>query len=536
MIKLLLLIILVTFIHSCGNLTPVETVSGGPSCAESLQIDTMVDYAKRGRELLFADRYDSAGKYLHKSMAIYDALHARGVRVDTINEIYGLHNALGSYYALSRMDFKKSTQYFIEALQIAYDNECWDDYAIITYNLFFNSVIRSDFTNKKYALELYQKGMELNNDKMAHLGAYCMAVQYYIDGDIGRADHFLSKAKTYPIHIIDLPISILQAEIYNSEREFDKAGKYYSSVMDSIDTVSAPLAINHCLSYSKFLIGRGDYGKAMEVVDKGIEIADSKNTVVFQPELYFQKVRIYKSLGLWKEALEAYGIYHDFFVKEYDINKEREIIELFEKYQNEKYHLELRQHKISIRYKNNLLIFMGVAVTLVCALLLRLYAMYRNKDRMYMAIVKKYKQDIDARNPADTSAGQSDKASRHDGIFSSLEILMERDKIYRNADLNRDNVAELLNTNRTYLCQAIKEHAGKSFTQYVNSLRIKESIRILSDINNDTVLKAIPSKVGFNSMATFYRVFKEEVGMSPMSYRDKIIILEKSRNDLCDDD
>ena len=58
--------------------------------------------------------------------------------------------------------------------------------------------------------------------------------------------------------------------------------------------------------------------------------------------------------------------------------------------------------------------------------------------------------------------------------------------------------------------------------QYINSYRIKEAIRILSDPSDNTPLKAIAIDLGFNSMSTFYKLFQTSVGMTPSLYRKKV--------------
>ena len=106
---------------------------------------------------------------------------------------------------------------------------------------------------------------------------------------------------------------------------------------------------------------------------------------------------------------------------------------------------------------------------------------------------------------------------------------MREEKIFKDNTLTKDKVAELLDTNRTYLSRIINEQAQTSFTHYVNRFRIEEAIRLLSDPSNDTPLKALASDLGFNSISTFYNLFQSSVGMTPAQYRSKVKELEKSR-------
>ena len=96
-----------------------------------------------------------------------------------------------------------------------------------------------------------------------------------------------------------------------------------------------------------------------------------------------------------------------------------------------------------------------------------------------------------------------------------------RDKPYCDPDFNRDTMAALLNTNRTYLGSAIRKYADgltiicSLFTRY----RLRYAAALLvgrPDMNiNDTGLMA-----GFNSRSTYNRLFRNFFGVSPTSFRD----------------
>ncbi len=97
--------------------------------------------------------------------------------------------------------------------------------------------------------------------------------------------------------------------------------------------------------------------------------------------------------------------------------------------------------------------------------------------------------------------------------------------IYRRNDLTIERLAELLNTNRTYLSQAINRGAGKAFSGYLNGYRIDEAVRRLSDVEDDIPLKALALSLGYNHLQTFYSAFQSQIGMPPSKYRKKLLEL-----------
>ena len=116
-------------------------------------------------------------------------------------------------------------------------------------------------------------------------------------------------------------------------------------------------------------------------------------------------------------------------------------------------------------------------------------------------------------------------------LFQKLERCMVEQGIYRDNLLTKEKVADLLGTNRTYLSQVINEETGQTFTQYVNRYRLNEAIRLLSNPHSNLPLKAISAQVGFSSMTTFYKMFRDNIGMSPKEYREKALHLSSDTDD-----
>ncbi|MCC8172891.1 MAG: helix-turn-helix domain-containing protein, partial [Odoribacter sp.] len=71
---------------------------------------------------------------------------------------------------------------------------------------------------------------------------------------------------------------------------------------------------------------------------------------------------------------------------------------------------------------------------------------------------------------------------------------------------------------------------------YINKYRIEEACRILSDTNNITPLKAISYQLGFNSLTTFYTLFKAAVQMSPDQYRRHALQISNKKKVKIDED
>ena len=103
-----------------------------------------------------------------------------------------------------------------------------------------------------------------------------------------------------------------------------------------------------------------------------------------------------------------------------------------------------------------------------------------------------------------------------DKIKKIEQLLLEK-KIYREMGLSREQLAQHVGTNEQTISRLINSHFKKSFTDLVNHYRVEEAKQRL--LSEETAITVIAFEVGFNSIASFNRVFKEKVGSSPSEFR-----------------
>ncbi|MBQ8309457.1 MAG: AraC family transcriptional regulator [Clostridia bacterium] len=84
-------------------------------------------------------------------------------------------------------------------------------------------------------------------------------------------------------------------------------------------------------------------------------------------------------------------------------------------------------------------------------------------------------------------------------------------------NLSLSLLEEKLHLNKFYISHLLSGKLGLHFNDYVNSLRVSEACRYLS--NSDYSITEIGSRVGFNTPRTFNRAFIKQMGVSPTEYR-----------------
>lgn len=147
-----------------------------------------------------------------------------------------------------------------------------------------------------------------------------------------------------------------------------------------------------------------------------------------------------------------------------------------------------------------------------------------------------------AAEPTDSSADRTsglllDDDARMQELYDRVCRVMETEKPYHEPKLTRDKLAKMLGTNRTYLSTVIHTKSGMSYQQFVNNYRINEAIELLSDASFINLpLKQLWSDLGFTSSSTFYKLFQQSVGITPLAFRKQLPGVKEQSNPADDAD
>ena len=102
---------------------------------------------------------------------------------------------------------------------------------------------------------------------------------------------------------------------------------------------------------------------------------------------------------------------------------------------------------------------------------------------------------------------------------SSLEKKMEEQKPYLNKRLTLKELAVLLDIGEQQLTYLFKEHYNSNFYEFVHEYRLEHVEKLMRNpAKEQFTIIALAEESGFNSKATFYKVFKEKHQMTPSAY------------------
>lgn len=128
----------------------------------------------------------------------------------------------------------------------------------------------------------------------------------------------------------------------------------------------------------------------------------------------------------------------------------------------------------------------------------------------------------ESHSPEKTSRHIHFKPDEVAAMEQQLFSLLEKDKVYLNDELSLTELSDQMGISNKKLSELLNRHLNTTFYDLVNDYRIKEVKKRLNagDAEKFTVI-SIAYDSGFQSKASFYRIFKQKEGVSPSDYYKK---------------
>jgi AraC-like DNA-binding protein len=105
-------------------------------------------------------------------------------------------------------------------------------------------------------------------------------------------------------------------------------------------------------------------------------------------------------------------------------------------------------------------------------------------------------------------------------IFDGLEAIMKKEKPFLDPDLKIHDLAKLIDTPTHLLSEYINKKLNLNFFEFINQYRVNEfKQRVNNPQYEKYTLLAIALDVGFNSKASFNRIFKQQTKLTPSQYK-----------------
>ncbi len=335
------------------------------------------------------------------------------------------------------------------------------------------------------------------------------------------------------------------ASIYLQKHQTDSAMHYYLKARDLI-TLSGDKYGLSLVNRNMAIVcmNRNMATEAITYLNEAVAIAVEIGSQSAISNSYRELSKAHKQLGNYKDALkfhELYFMYNDSVTGEETRKKvaELEIQYETEKKENENLALrkdkELNQLKISKKNRAIATLLAGIVFVLISFFIILLlykarYLAFRNLVRKNIEILsvenelESTRKLLDQLQQTQVSVPDDEETelSSEKELALALNTFMKNEKPYFVCNITIDEISSKLNSNRTYLANAIKSEFGHSFNSYINEARVKEAIRLLLSTKYDNhTIEGIGQRVGFNNRISFNANFKKVTGVSPSVFRER---------------
>lgn len=112
---------------------------------------------------------------------------------------------------------------------------------------------------------------------------------------------------------------------------------------------------------------------------------------------------------------------------------------------------------------------------------------------------------------------EQDISAHEQDIINQVARLLDYEKVYQEASYSRGDLARECGVSELQISKIVNDHFHKSVPQLLNERRVEEAKKLLKETS--APISVIATEAGFNSLATFNRVFKAITDNSPSSFR-----------------
>lgn len=497
-------------------------------------------YLYKGLYLLFS------GKGEQSVAAFDDAWQtSRKIHNDSIGAL--VQNARGIYQAMYNNNNFLAQQFFFQSLDMAEDA----NYEALKIRVYGNLLVLTKSADDKegfnYAQRIYEYGVKHKDMEQEFMGAYYLALFYKLQGNYKEALQYVrASLKLYDQKPYDdvASVYVLYSEIETELGHLDQAlhlalmgetlAKKYNQTNLLPDVYLQIAQAHHCA---------GRYAESNTFINKALELSKENsldNRIIDGYRLMASNdIKMGDKDGAIAYLLKANAGMDTLSQTNMErLMQEREMLDKVHKKERQ---AEIKQQEADRQHRAAVMMVVISLILLVALVVITMILHSRNQliKRIVAQNVravenqKKARQRIEELEQTQTTAGDSsDKASsrlidddeRKQQLYDRICELMDTKKPYTTPQFTREKLAGMLGTNRTYLSTVIKEKSGMNYQQFINSYRINEAIRILSDRETvDYPLKQLWSDLGFTSSSSFYKLFQQTVGITPSVYRKQYL-------------
>ena len=313
--------------------------------------------------------------------------------------------------------------------------------------------------------------------------------------DFSRAQAWGFMAHGYAAAAPDT-IATASSKLYTLNSKLQKA-KHYLSLFDNSDYGKTFMA-RRMIAPTQMALGM--YDEALATYDE-VERRMAGDTLNEDYAVILRSRAIAaRDKGRTAEALDYQTRYADLSKVVSDSLHRSEAHDYAARYHAQEQQLEIQEHQAKAERSHIISLTVAVIALLAIAFAVYFFRQKRIVSEKNRALVRMINEQA---FPGDSTAEPSTPLPSREGsgerLFNSIDTAIRTERLYTNIGLQRQDICDRFDISRHTLNDLLAEHTGGlSFPQYVNNIRLEETLRLLRDDPQKTI-STIATEVGFSS-------------------------------------
>ena len=426
-----------------------------------------------------------------------------------------------------RERFPDAAKLFTKTLEEAEKND--DPHMAIICNGYIANIYASygDYHRSLYYLEKGYNGAVRTGDStlMAHyttnlVNAYCRL------GDMPKAKEFFKRQFQFNKKNMgpdwEYYIVYNNARIARAENRLDEAVKYHKEALQVARNKHLG-KLYELFQYSEIgniYLKQGHYADACRMGRECMGMADGLKSRELIANAAQMLAESYKYLNKPDSAAYFKKLYTATSDSVYNLpNLNRATTQLFE-YENKQTDNTINSLHHTVNKQWWIIVVIAVLLILTASLsvlLLRFNHKLRNTQKLLINRSKELQREESTTKKLRENTVLKDQ---QDILLTRIGRVLDDMEVISNPDFTLTKLAEMINSNTSYVSSVINDAYGKNFKTLLNERRINEAAKRLTDENyQNQTIQAIYESVGYRNSVSFLRAFKKIYGMTPSEYQ-----------------
>jgi len=471
----------------------------------------------------------------------YDAMNRKEKRLCVL----AMNNLACSYTYGYIINFPQALSYLTKALKIADDNGFEREKGIIyinmanLYSLCGDNFEIGSMVDKanEYYLKGFQQGLKTNTLDLQTSAFIQLFTRFNVPNvPLQEFNSLFDRSMPGNTHDLTYARMLYKAVEAEKKSDYSMARRRYTELLPFIKLKWAPeisVMYTH-MSIARTYVKEHSYGKAIEAYKQVQTMAKANGNLSMLSNVSRALSWVYQMMNDTTQA-ERYKMQHfalrDSLISSYRMNvTEGMFLEMAEQ-RTQQLVAEQRVRRAIIYMLLLLLAAVGAFVAILVwknrQLALRNRKLYDNNVAMLHAeelMREQREQEQAPPAPGDPKSGGHRSAPLDTGnmqlLYDRIQKIMENPEWFCRNDFSLPMLAQLVDSNKTYVSQTINACYHENFVTLLGNCRVKEACRRINNYDQygQFTLESISEGVGFKSRTTFTTAFKRLIGLTPSEY------------------